>query len=80
MSRRVDHIERSLADGRSYLLGEAFTVADAYAFVVLNWSNFVGISLEAWPRTQAYLTRVAARPAVVKAMVAEGLIEQERVA
>ena len=80
VSRRVDHIERSLADGHSYLLGDAFTVADAYAFVVLNWTNFVGISLDAWPKTQAYVTRVAARPAVVKTMVTEGLIEHERVA
>jgi len=80
VSRRVDHIERSLADGRAYLLGDSFTVADAYAFVVLNWTNFVGISLDAWPKTQAYVARVAARPAVVKAMVTEGLIEQGQVA
>lgn len=80
VSRRVDHIERSLADGHSYLLGDAFTVVDAYAFVVLNWTNFVGISLDPWPRTQAYVTRVAARPAVVRAMVAEGLIAQGQVA
>ena len=80
VSRRVDHIEKSLADGRSYLLGDTFTVVDAYAFVVLNWTNFVGISLDPWPRTQAYVTRVAARPSVVRAMVAEGLIEQGQVA
>ncbi len=80
IGRRVAHIERHLADGRAYLLGNTFTVADAYAFVVLNWSNFVGVSLDAYPKTQGYVTRVAARPAVVKAMVTEGLIEQEQVA
>ncbi|AZV78670.1 glutathione transferase GstA [Parasedimentitalea marina] len=80
IGRRVAHIERSLADGRSYLLGEVFTVADAYAFVVLNWTNFIGVSLDAYPKTQNYVARVAARPAVVKAMVTEGLIEQEQVA
>ena len=80
IGRRVAHIERSLADGRAYLLGNTFTVADAYAFVVLNWTNFVGVSLDAYPKTQGYVTRVAARPAVVKAMVAEGLVEQEQVA
>lgn len=80
VGRRVAHIERSLADGRLYLLGNTFTVADSYAFVVLNWTNFVGISLDAWPKTRAYLARVAARPAVVKAMVTEGLIDQEQVA
>jgi len=80
IGRRVAHIERNLADGRAYLLGNTFTVADAYAFVVLNWTNFVGVSLDAYPKTQGYVTRVAARPAVVKAMVTEGLIEQEQVA
>ncbi len=80
VGRRVAHIERSLLDGRAYLLGDTFTVADAYAFVVLNWANFVGVSLDAQPKTKAYVARVAARPAVAKAMVTEGLIEQEQVA
>jgi len=79
VGRRVAHIEHSLLDGRAYLLGDAFTIADAYAFVVLNWSNFVEVSLDAWPKTKAYMTRVATRPAVAKAMVTEGLIEQEQV-
>jgi len=76
--RRVAYIERSLKDGQPYLLGDTFTVADAYAFVVLNWANFVGVSLDAWPNTKAYVARIAARPAAVKAMIAEGLIEQEQ--
>jgi len=80
VARRIDHIERSLADGRVYLLGETFTVADAYAFVVLNWANFVGIDLAPWPKTRAYVTLMAARPSVVKAMITEGLIAQEQVA
>jgi len=80
VGRSVAHIERSLADGRAYLLGDTFTIADAYAFVVLNWANFVGVSLDAWPKTKIYVARVAARPAAVKAMLTEGLIKQEQVA
>ncbi|MEH6521335.1 glutathione binding-like protein [Sulfitobacter sp.] len=74
--RRAAYIEQRLDDGRSFLLGETFSVADAYAFVVLNWAGFVGISLAAYPKTQNYVARVAARPASIKAMVAEGLMEQ----
>lgn len=76
VGRRAAHVEQRLADGRPFLLGDTFTVADAYAFVVLNWAGFVGVSLEAHPKTQAYVARVAARPATVKAMVSEGLMEQ----
>ena len=56
VARRVGHMEERLADGRAYLLGDSFTVADAYAFVVLNWAGFVGIDLGPWPRTKASST------------------------
>jgi len=76
VQRRVAHIERSLADGRDFLMGDTFSVADAYAFVVLNWAGFVGVSLDAHPNTQSYVARIAARPASIKTMIAEGLMEQ----
>jgi len=58
-----------------YLTGERFTVADAYAFVIVNWSNFLGIDLSPYPSLAAFLTRVAARPAVRDALAAEGLVK-----
>jgi glutathione S-transferase len=78
VGRRVAYIEQRLADGRAFFLGDTFTVVDAYAFVVLNWAGFVGVSLDAYPKTQSYVARVAARPASIKAMVAEGLMEQAK--
>jgi len=74
VAKRVVHLERQLADGRTFLLGDDFTVADAYAFVVLNWANFVGIKLTQWPQVKDFTARVLQRPSVVKAMKAEGLI------
>jgi glutathione S-transferase len=76
VQRRAAYIESRLADGRDFLLGDTFTVADAYAFVVLNWAGFVGVNLDGHPKTQAYVARIAARPASIKAMIAEGLMEQ----
>lgn len=75
--RRSGHIEQLLSDGRACLTGAGFTVADAYAFVVLNWAGFVGISLESFPLTQAYMERIRTRPSVQAAMRREGLIPQE---
>lgn len=76
VAKRAAFIESKLV-GSSYLLGETFTVADAYAFVILNWSNFVGFDLAPWPRIEAFMDRVQARPSVQKSMRAEGLIDAE---
>ncbi len=77
VGRRVRYIEQRLSDGNSFLLGDDFTVADAYAFVVLNWANVVGIDLTSWPQTQAYLERIKVRPSVIRAMTSEGLLPKE---
>jgi glutathione S-transferase len=71
---KLSHFETLLADGRAYLGGEAFSVADAYLFVVSNWSNFVGISLDRLPRMKAFIARVAGRAMTRDAMRAEGLL------
>jgi glutathione S-transferase len=72
--RHAAWISQQLAD-RPYLMGEQFTIADAYLFTVLNWCKLFKIDLSPWPSLQAYMARIAARPAVQAAMQAEGLIE-----
>jgi glutathione S-transferase len=72
LARKLDFVSERLA-GRPYLLGERFTVADAYLFVVLGWTRHLGIDLSRWSALQAYLARVGARPAVQAALKAEGL-------
>jgi glutathione S-transferase len=57
-----------------YLLGDSFTVADAYLFTVLRWSAGVGVDLARHPVLAAYLARVGNRPKVQEALKAEGLI------
>ena len=73
LAKRFDHVSARL-DGKTWLMGETFTVADAYLFTVLGWSKHVGVDLAPWPTLTAYLSRVAARPAVQAALKAEGLI------
>ena len=74
VASKFDWLESRLADGRQFLTGKTFTVADAYAFVISNWANFKGISLVTWPKLKSFVERVAARPSVRQAMLAEGLI------
>ena len=58
---------------QQWLAGE-FSVADGYAFTVVSWANYLQLPLDSYPQLQAYLGRVAARPAVQAALTAEGLI------
>jgi glutathione S-transferase len=59
---------------KPYLLGEQFSVADAYLFAMLRWTQKFSIDLHKWPPLAAYFARIAQRPAVQDAMRAEGLI------
>jgi glutathione S-transferase len=70
--RRCDYLTTRLA-GRPYLMGEQFTVADAYLYTILNWSNFLDVDMSRWPTLQEFMARVAARPAVAETLEAEGL-------
>ncbi len=71
---RLKWVEGELA-GKQYLMGDTYTVADGYLFTVSNWAGHVGLDLSPYPNLLAYRGRIAARPAVVEAMKAEGLIK-----
>jgi glutathione S-transferase len=76
LTKRVGWLADKLGS-KPYLLGEQFTVADAYLFVVLSWSSHVAFDLTPWPNLRAFLERVAARPHVIEAMTAEGLLRKK---
>lgn len=71
--RRFGDVERMLSDGRPYLLGEAYSVADAYLFTIVSWAPSKGLDLGDWPKLKAHFERIGARPAVQAALEAEGL-------
>lgn len=72
--RRAAWLSRQLAD-QPYLMGDNYTIADAYLFTVLGWCKLFDIDLSPWPPLQAFMARIAERPAVQAAMKAEGLIK-----
>ena len=72
LSKRLDWLHAALGE-KVFLTGDAFTVADAYLFVVLGWSAHVGIDLAKWPNLKRYRSELSSRPAVRAALKAEGL-------
>ena len=60
-------------EGKSFVMGDAFTAADAYLFTVTNWAKPTGVDLSPYTRLLAWRERVGARPAVQAALKAEGL-------
>jgi glutathione S-transferase len=75
LAKRFTYIDNHLA-GRPFLMGERFTIADAYLFTIVNWVNFHGIELAPYRHLKAYMDRVATRPKVREAMMAEGLLKR----
>lgn len=72
LSTRFAELDRHFA-AHEYLAG-AYSVADAYAYAILNWVNFLAIPISDYPQLKAYLARMAHRPAVEAALRAEGLL------
>ena len=72
--RRCDYLVQALG-GKPYLMGDRYTIADAYLFTILGWAIYFKLDMSQWPALKEYADRIAARPAVKEAMRAEGLIK-----
>jgi len=71
---RLDWVAKQL-EGKQYIMGDKFTVADAYLFTILNWAAPSKFDMSKWPTITDYQKRVAARPKVQEALKAEGLVK-----
>jgi glutathione S-transferase len=74
LALRFDWLAKEL-EGKQYLMGDAFSIADIYLFTVLNWPRYVGIDIGKWPALKEYHKRIGGRPAVQAALKAEGLVK-----
>lgn len=72
LASRYAWVDGKLA-GRDYLLGDDFTVADAYLFAVTRWTVPMKLDISSLAHLGAYMARVAQRPAVRQALADEGL-------
>jgi len=71
---RLDYTQGALGN-RSFFVGDAFTVADAYLFTVLGWGSYVKLDIGQWPPLQRYAETIGKRPHVIEALKAEGLVK-----
>jgi len=71
LKKRLDWLDNALGS-KTFLMGDQFTVADAYLYVVLSWTDHVGIDLNKWPSLKRHNDRIGARPQVIAARKAEG--------
>jgi glutathione S-transferase len=74
LADRFAWVDRQL-EGKDYLMGAQFTVADGYLFTVAGWGQHVGVDISGLKNLSAYMARVAARPSVQAALKAEGLLK-----
>jgi glutathione S-transferase len=70
LAKRFDYLAATLGK-QPYLMGEKFTVADAYLHTLLNWTGFLKVDMTPWPALQQYQARIAARPSVKEAQRVE---------
>lgn len=71
IAQRLTLIEDQLATQGPFLMGEQFTAADAYLFVIVGWSSFAKVDLTPFPALRAFMQRVGTRPKVQEAQAVE---------
>ncbi|MEO7152193.1 MAG: glutathione transferase GstA [Burkholderiaceae bacterium] len=71
---KLEWVDQQL-EGKQYLMGNDFSVADAYLFTIVNWTKNTGIDISGMKNLSAFQARMATRPAVQAAMKAEGLLK-----
>ena len=70
LRRRLNFVAQTL-DEPAFLLGETFSVADAYLFTVLRWMDQFSIDLKYWPSITRYMSLISHRRSVQTALAAE---------
>jgi glutathione S-transferase len=76
--KRCEYLTGQLS-GKQFISGDKFTIADAYLFTIVGWAGMHQVKMEKWAAINAYMDRIAARPAVLTVLKAEGLIADDKV-
>lgn len=74
---RLGFVDAHLA-GRTYLMGDQYTAADAYLFTVTSWAGFLKFDISQFKNLAAYMSRMNERPGTLEALKAEGLLRPNK--
>ena len=72
LEKKMQYVNDSLKENQR-ICGPRFSIADAYLFTVLRWAYTVKLNMAGLSNIEAYMARMAERPAVAAALKAEGL-------
>lgn len=67
LDKKLTYLENTFIGKKQFLVGETFSIADAYLYICLTWTQYVGIDLTKYPSVQNYLKRIGSLENVQKA-------------
>ena len=59
-ARKLAYLESTIIADKRFVVGDSFSVADSYLYIVLSWAGYVGIDLSPFPQVKAYFERIGA--------------------
>ena len=57
-AKKLEYLEKTLLASSDFLVGNSFTIADSYLYIVLTWTGYVGGDVSPFPKVQAYFQRI----------------------
>jgi glutathione S-transferase len=57
-AKKLEYLENTVIGDRSFLVGDGFTIADSYLYIVLSWTGYVGVDVTPFPKVKAYFERI----------------------
>lgn len=68
--RRFEYVQNNLLEDKSFLVGNKFSIADSYLYIMLSWSGYVGLDMTPFPQLRKYAASIGRLPYVIKAHTA----------
>eukprot|EP01124_Arcella_intermedia_P001478 TRINITY_DN1080_c0_g1_i2.p2 TRINITY_DN1080_c0_g1~~TRINITY_DN1080_c0_g1_i2.p2 ORF type:complete len:208 (-),score=76.87 TRINITY_DN1080_c0_g1_i2:30-653(-) len=66
-AKKLEYLENTLIGDKEFLVGNKFSIADSYLYIVLSWTGYVGIDLSVHPKVKSFYERIGALPKVKEA-------------